>query len=413
MVKKMTGKYTKQTLDCGAKLIHQHRHQPPLSVIKFFFPVGSSCDPAGKEGLAVLTSELLTTSTEKLDIYQFSRFVENHGLKVSSSVGRDYTVLSFTAINENLPALFEIIEMVFNTPVFTGPAFERTKTRQLAEISSRADQTFSLAMDRGSQFFYGKHPYSSPLRGHEHTVDTLTPGDCRQFYRDNFSLSDLVVSTVGFCEPDKLEEIINGLDLEGNPRLYAGKEEFTPNSGREIIHKEIEQPTHLLFYPAPPLKSDNYIPLQLLQGLLGSGMGSILFQELREKRSLGYQVGVTYPSRRGPSCFVFYLGGGENEGTRFREGLAEIIDSLADKIDPKKFDRALNYKRGSFLMKHETSSDIARHRGLFEILGRGAEFDDRYEDELLAVNKERLRDLVREMFLPVDPAFVSVVPYPD
>ncbi|MFP4687325.1 MAG: M16 family metallopeptidase, partial [bacterium] len=257
----MLDKYQKSNLQCGATLIHQQRRQPPLTVIKFFFPAGSSFDPPGKQGLAVLTGELLTTSSKKMDMYQFGRFTEKHGLKVSSSVSRDYTVISFTAINDNLPALYKIIDQVFNQPVFSGKAFERTKTRQLAEIRSRREQTSSFALDEGAQFFYGDHPYGSPLRGHLETVAELKPVDCRKFFEENITLSGLIISTVGEADTGKITTIAENLDLNSEPANRPQKNNFSPNRGRKIFHKQIEQPTHLLFYPAPALTAAEYIPL--------------------------------------------------------------------------------------------------------------------------------------------------------
>ncbi|MFB6355463.1 MAG: M16 family metallopeptidase [bacterium] len=394
----------------GATFVHEYRETPPIVAIRIFLPGGSASESASQHGIAELTADLLTTQTKERDMYEFGRFVEDHGLKISGSAGHDYTLFSFTCTSDYREELLQLLNEIFMSPGFSEQAFERLKEQQLSKIKQRNDKAFDTAMNEAMKALYGDHPYNHDNDGSLDTVESLGIDDIRSYYENNYTTQKGIVSAVGDIQR---EELISGFD---NLVLPAEEPSLAPpvtESGaqRNYVEMDVDQPTHMLAYPAGKIADPSYPSTKVLNGLLGGGMSSILFNEIREKRSMGYQVGCSFPSRREDSAFLIYLGGGKEDGTEFRNILDEIIHEIAESGPEKKaLRRAREYIKGNFLLNHETHGKSAWYRGFYEILGRGADFDDEYPELVDRVDSEQVQSACSEILVNQAPSFVTVRP---
>ena len=402
-------KFQKIKLSNGCKIIQEKRELPPLSVVKVLIPGGSGVEPAGKEGLANLTGRLLSAQTADKDIYEFSQLLEDNGIKVSGGAGTDYLKFTFMAPNEKKEMLLNLMRELFHLPGFSEKALAKLKIQQASQADSRKDSSQASARDRARELIYGNHPYNHHTLGSRKSIEELNQADIKDFYNSFFSLDQLVVSAVGAIEIDELEEVFGSLKLPAVEASYAPpvKSFYTPE--RKIITRQVDQPTHVLAYPAPSINSEDYVSTKLFSTLLGGGMSSLLFEELREKQSLGYQVGSFYPSYRQQSLFMFYLGGGDPEGEKFREGIKAIVEGISDKgVSEEKLSGVKEYLSGNFQLKHETFADTAAHRGFYEILGRGAEFDEQYPWLVGEVSNDEIMAIADNLIRESEPVFVTV-----
>ncbi len=403
--------YRLRRYDNGATLIHDRKANPPVFAVKVFVPAGSAADPEGKEGLARLTARMLTSQTARRDMVSFSRFADDHGLRISASVYPDFTELSFTSTTEFHGELLTLLREVFTRPTFRKPALARLKKQQLSAISQRKDSAFQFGFDEALRSFYGDHPYAHPETGNASAVRDLTAEDCRSFFERFYHTESLVVSSVGDVPRNRMEELVRNLELPGGQPAKVPAQRADPPSEHQFRGSPVRQPTHVLVYPAPPIQSENYPATKLLDALLGGGMGSLLFSEIREKRSMGYQVGSLYPSRRSTSYFMIYLGGGTPEGDSFREALEEPLRRLAEEgPTPSEMEQAKEYLTGNFLLSHQTHGKQAWYRGFYEIMGRGASYDERYPEAIRQVERNQIRELARTLLVEHDPLFLTVRP---
>lgn len=392
----------------GLTILHEQREVPPVDAIRIFFPIGSARETRDEEGLAYLTSRIMTRQTKNRNLYEFARFVDDRGLKISSTVSPDHINFSFTGTRNFRTPLLEIVQEILTKPDFPADALERLRTQQLASIRERADQSFPYAMDQSRRAFYQNHAYGHYKYGRRTTVKDFKPSDCETFARKHLRKGPVVVSHVGGISPEEIESMFTERDLTMEKTKYQAVDKT--GQGREKRRKDVDQPTHVLMYPAPTASDQQYLPTKLLDTLLGSGMSSLLFEEMRENRSLGYQTGSSFPSRTQGSHFAVYLGGdAESNGKTFRSVFEGISKNLAENGPSKQqFREAQEQLKGNFLLDHETPGQRAWYRGFYEILGRTAEFDRHFTHEVESVNQEHIQKLASAIFVKNEPLFLTV-----
>lgn len=402
--------FKRQILDNGVKLVHEHRKKPPVVAVKVFLPVGSSNDPEGSEGLAHLTARTLIQQTAKKTMIEMNRYKSRYGLKVSSSVHPDFTLLSFTSIPEYREELLSLVREILTKPSFNSNPVTHLKKQQLASLSRRRDDAFKFAFDGALEAFYRDHPYGHPPLGTLKAVQNLQPANARTFYRNNYSTKNLVVSSIGDLKIDRLESLFSLLDLPGKSvkETDAHWEDYTDT--RQKRPRDVDQPTHVVLYPAPNLHHQDYVELKVTDALLGGGMSSVLFQSIRDQRSLGYQVGSAYPSRRLKSTFRVYLGGGSKDGTTFKQVLEKNLRKLAENPpDTESLNKAKEHLKGNFLLDHESPSRVAWYRGFYEVMGLGANFDELYPKKIETVTARDVSDAIK-LLIEKEPLHFTVVP---
>jgi zinc protease len=402
---------SRRTLDNGITYFHEHRTTTPVIAIRVFVPGGSSLESRDREGLCHLTTNAMTRETGDMDMYEWSRFVDDHGLKINGSVANDYSKLSMTGIADYKDALMDAVRDVLTRPTFSPETIERLTRQQTAKIRQRRDQAFSFAMDEARREFYGDHPYNHHKYGREETVDSFNAEDCQQFYEEQIGSTAPIVSVVGPVDPSTIESVLEDLG-PFNQNQSAVPDVTDTHVGRTRRSRDIDQPTHVLTYPAPAINSGDYVTIKVLDSLLGGGMSSILFDEMREQRSLGYQVGSSYGSRRLTSNFSVYLGGdAESNGETFRSVFKEITERLIEEGPAdERLKKAREYLKGNFLLEHETPGKSALYRGFYEVLGRTSEFDRNYPDLIDKITPADIQQSCEALFKDTKPLFLTVQP---
>ncbi len=140
-------------------------------------------------------------------------------------------------------------------------------------------------------------------------------------------------------------------------------------------------------------------------------MSARLFQNLREKEGLAYDVGSMYATRRGLSGFVFYMGLQASRLAEAQKRIMKELEQLKDhKVPDDEIQQTTNYIKGSFILDHQTNSQRAHYLGWWSAVGLPPSYDWDYPEKLSSVNADDLIDVAQRTF---SAPFVSVVTRPD
>jgi predicted Zn-dependent peptidase len=149
----------------------------------------------------------------------------------------------------------------------------------------------------------------------------------------------------------------------------------------------------LVGFLAPPLTHADYAPMRVLAAVLGGGMSSRLFVELRDRRGLAYSTGVLTTNRTGPSLFLPYLGTAPANADAAVAGVLAEVDRLRrDPVEERELARAKAWLLGNLAMDRRTSARHAWYLAVFELLGGGWDWPERYARAVEAVT---VADLAR------------------
>lgn len=269
---------------------------PTLS-IRLWFKVGSQNDPAGKEGLAALTAQMVAdASTQKHSYEQILEKLYPMAAGYSAQVDKEMTVIMGRVHKDNLDAYYELFVQAVLEPAFREDDFARLKSQQLnyLERTLRYQDDEELGKEALSQFIFLGTPYAHPVAGLIESVKSITLEDVRAFYQKYYTRDNVLVGVGGSFD----KRFVNRL-CRDMARLPAGVPEQPappkpdPIEGLQVllIERDTESTAISFGFPLDIVRGDaDFHALWLVNSWLGEhrNSSSHLYQVIREARGLNY-----------------------------------------------------------------------------------------------------------------------------
>lgn len=270
-------------------------HNLPIIAIDFAFAgAGAALDPADKQGRAQLLSNTLDEGAGDYDSQSFQKALSDHSISLSFSSGRDHFSGSLKTLTRYKDKAFELTRLALTAPRFDNEPVERMRDANIARLRSSLSRPEWLAARIMNDAGFGDHPYALNSGGTLTTLRTLTEDDLR-FFKDNYLTRDrLKIAVSGAITPEELAAVLD--DIFGNlPETGAHKEIkdlSIQNGGRIFVYeKDMPQTVIRIWQDGIDHSHPDYHAAQVMNFILGgSGFGSRLMEEVREKRGLTYGI---------------------------------------------------------------------------------------------------------------------------
>jgi len=389
------------TLPNGLKLILREDPTAETVALQAFVGTGARAEPADLAGIAELTSRLLLRGTTTRSEEEIFTELEDLGAQLSQDILADMAYVTLVAPKETLDRALPIYLDVLLNPAFAPDEVERAKTEFIREIRAQADQNFSIIYENFQKALYGDHPYGRfPT---PEGVARISRDDIVQFYKKYYVPNNMTLVAVGAFDRAlleallraKLQELPKGAeDLPLTPQPIALK---LTEPKRVEATKRSNLTWLILGYAAPPVASPDYPAMKVLNAIIGGGMSSRLFSELRDKRGLAYSTGSFYPSRAEESHLVTYIIALPDNAATAQQGILGIIKDIQENGVPQdELERAKSYVIGNYRIDHETTARRAWYLGWYETLGVGSQMDARYPELIQAVTVEDIQRVAQK-----------------
>ncbi len=290
----------------GAEVYFVHEPQLPILDVVVTFDAGSAHD-GNAFGLSALTSNLIFTATDSLSEDALSNDLESLGVQYASDAGRDMATVSLRTLTKAsvLQPALKIFSEVVGHSKFTEKAFSRIKKQQLEAIKAQYQSPTKIASIALYKNLYGNHPYAHSVLGTMKTVKLLTLQEVNDFYHQYYSAKNAMIVIVGDVTKAQAEKIGNEV-LQYSPQGQHAAKIPKVKALAENINKHISYPSDQTVIRLASIgisrANKDYLPLVVGNYVLGGGMTSRLFEQVRNKRGLSYAV-FSYFSpmlRRGP-----------------------------------------------------------------------------------------------------------------
>jgi predicted Zn-dependent peptidase len=341
--------------------------------------------------------------------------MDSMGAFVSAGANHDYSETSCHSADPDFPKALEMMAEALFQPAFSLDEIEKERAAHISGIRSRKENIFSVAMEVFNSELYGQHPYGVPSSGNEESVNKITQKDLIDWHAKLIQPKGsilVIASKSSFASLCKLVDRCMG------PHVWKNTFRFNPLKMakpmlkfKNIRRKEkFEQAYLLLGFPAPSYDSPDYFSIKLLNACLGGGMSTRLFQELREKQGLAYDVGSFYASRKAGSAFVVYLGLQESRIKQAKKQIELLLKDVLEKgIQEEEINQVKSYLNGVYLLDHQTNSQRAHYLGWWHVLGKGIQFDSQYTKVLNKTTPEMLNKVAKHIFKQ-KPLVVEIIP---
>lgn len=418
----------------GLTLIHRRNRSNEIVSVVCLAKPGAAVDPDSKSGRTHLMVRVLSKGTQTRSSDEIAEALEGMGVRFGTADNHDYVSASFQSIRSDMDAAFEIYADIIRNPSFPLEEIEAEKERVLAQIRMREDRPPSAAMKRFREALLEPGPYGRALEGEPQSVVMMNQTDLFECHAANFAPPNMVVSIVGdlsFEEAKALvEKYLGGMKGAETPSALSNVT-YPPRTRREDFTRQVEQGFVVMGSLTCPIDDEDVPAVEIASAVLGQGMSSRLFRELRDRRGLGYIVGSYTGTYRGVGFMAVYLGTspgtvresianhGSGDPLVEREVLGEMewaAKSLWDEVEvlqaepvsEDELDRAKSYLVGSYLRGHESNARQAHYLAYWELMGLGIEYDQQYPDELRAVTSRDVMRVANKYFN--DPTSVILVP---
>ena len=301
--------WTSTTLANGALLVVTEKHDLPLVSFSIRVVGGRyNFEPAGKQGVAEFTSQMLSEGTTSRTADQLSDAQQLLGTTILSSVRGEEGSVRFTSLSPSYePALALVVDMLLNS-TFPAEALERIRGRTLVQLQQARDRPNAIASDVFAKVLYGnEHPYGRVMT--ERTVNAITRDDIVAFHHAYYRPGRTVISVTGDVQPEAVKAAVERAFAAWTPGGARPAWHYPPPPARRartiyLVDKpHAAQSVFAIGIPGPPRNTPDYYSIEVMNTLLGGLFQSRLNHDIREVKGFSYGVFSRFEFGRGPGAF--------------------------------------------------------------------------------------------------------------
>lgn len=396
----------------GVEILVEPMEHLRSCAVGFWVKRGSCHELPGEEGLAHFIEHAVFKGTASFpDPESLSAATDRLGGSLDAFTGKEVACFYGKVLAEQLPDLLHLLGDLVTTPRFESAELERERGVILEEIAQSED----TPDDWVSELFYLNYwkgtPLAHPILGRPEQVGTYTATEARRFFQGTYRAPNLLITAAGAVDPERLLGLLDPL----LKTLPTGLEPSFTGSNQpqpfllNVPRKGLQQANLLLGFPGPGHAHPDRAAFSLLAHVLGGGMSSRLFMELRERRGLCYQVSA-YPTpyRDTGSLQIAASCAPGNARELVQRAMAECY-RVADKgVPEEELERARLQARTSLVFSQESSSSrmfTLAHHAIH--LGKVQSLDEQVA-EIQAVTPEHLQRVAKAWMNPANLGLVSL-----
>ena len=360
------------------------REDPSVGVVaaSLLLRTSSAFETAETAGITNFLQRAMLRGTKHYSMVGLAEAAEELGGTVDASGDVDYAEIRGTAIARHWEALLGLIADVALDPTLPSAEIEKERALILGQLQARADQPFPRAVDTLLTDVYGAHPYAWPRLGRRESVARVTRESLLERYASVYRADQIVLAVAGGVPRQRVIALAERLFKRmpaGAPRPAASSAEAAPRGDRRLVERDARQAQVVVGFLAPPLTHPDYVAMRVLGAVLGGGMSSRLFVELRDQRGLAYSTGVLTTDRAGPALFLPYLGTAPRNADAAVAGvLAEVERVRREPVEERELNRAKAWLLGNLAMDRRTSARHAWYLAFYELVGGGWDWPERF-----------------------------------
>jgi predicted Zn-dependent peptidase len=392
--------YRKTTLASGIRVLTESMPAVRSATIGIWADVGSSAEAPERRGISHLVEHMLFKGTKKRTARQIAETMDSVGGNLNAFTDKETTCYHAKIIDRHVPLAFDVLSDMFMNSLFEPAELMKEQKVILEEIKMYDDSPDELIHDVFTRAMWSGANLGDPTIGSAESVSGITRENIQEHLRRHYGGKSVVVTAAGSIDHEAFVELV-----QRNFAEFLGESiPLEPESPRAVPvalveYKDIEQAHLLVGAQGLSLRDDRRYVLGVMDTILGGGMSSRLFQEVREKRGLAYSVYTYQASYRAAGLVGAYA-------ATSPENVQTCIDVIADELARMRDERvteeelvnAKEHIKGSLTLSLESTSSRMLRLGRNELIfGRDVPTEE-VEQGVDAVTTDDVQSLARELF---------------
>jgi predicted Zn-dependent peptidase len=357
-------------LPSGLTVVSERMDRVETVSLGAYVATGTRNELAEENGVSHFLEHMAFKGTERRSAAEIAEEIEAVGGHINAYTAREQTAYYVKVLKEDTALAADIIGDILTHSTFEPEELERERGVILQEIGQANDTPDDIIFDHFQEAAFPAQPMGRPVLGTEEVIRGLSRNALTGYMRRHYPASNVVVAAAGRLEHAHILDLVHShfADLPGvkpppvSPGLYRGGE------FREA--RDLDQVHIVLGFPSVAYGDPDYYPTLLLSTLLGGGMSSRLFQEVREKRGLVYSVYSFTAPYMDAGLFGIYAGTGESEAAELMPVTLEELRKVQENVSEAELARARAQVKASLLMSLESTGSrceqLARQIQVFD-----------------------------------------------
>jgi predicted Zn-dependent peptidase len=360
--------------------------------------VGTRHEEMSENGVAHMVEHMLFKGTPTRDACRIAEVIEDVGGNMNAYTGREITGYYVHLLRDHLDLGLNVLADILQNSTMPEDEVERERGVILQEIKMYADTPERQVFDNFQEAAYPGQPLGAPGLGTSAIISGMTRQTLMDYVRQRYAPRNLVVAASGAIDHEDLVRKVQALFThlaDGHDGRYAPA---FYNPQLSLCEKDTEQSHIVLGFQGIKRSDERYAASRLLSSLLGGGMSSRLFQQVREKRGLVYSIYSFYDAFHDDGLFGIYAGTGPEH---LRELMPVVLDELKavmDKVTPEELARSKAQIKAGVLMSRESNLTRADQQARY-VINSGRAFDvNRLIADIDAVSEQDIVSLAQCIF---------------
>ena len=396
-------------LDNGITIINDKIEVESAS-IGVWIGAGSSNEKEDECGIAHMLEHMAFKGTKNRNAEKIAREIEDVGGDINAYTSKEVTAYYLKVLKENAELGVDILSDIIKNSTFPKEEIERERGVIISEIGQSYDAPDDRVFENFTKTAFKNQPMGRPILGTKRTVSGFEQSDLKLFLDSNYTTENMVVSMSGNLNNSNFFKIVEEKfsEIKNDNKSKKVNSEWT--SGFIAEERDLEQ-TQLVF-GIEGLKNidiDRY-SLRALSIILGGGMSSRLFQEIREKRGLCYTIFSFTQMQNSSGVFGFYAGTSPNDVDQLLEASLIEWKKIKKFISSEEIDRAKSQMKSGFIMGQESNSSRSEYFAKNMINFRKLITANEVIESIENISIDSVYDLCEKLFNSAQPVLSVIGP---
>lgn len=401
-------------LSNGLTIATEHMPKLESAALGIWVKTGARDETGGEHGIAHLLEHMAFKGTAQRSARRIAEEIEDVGGELNASTSVETTAYYARVMRDDVPLALDILSDIILDSQYDEGELEREKHVILQELGAAEDTPDDIVFDHFQAAAYTGQIIGRPILGTRQSIASFSREDIRGYLNRNYTPDRIVVSAAGAVSHAevvaRIEAAFGSLPAAQVAAAATTGDLAAYTGGDFREERDLADAQIVLGFEGRPYYARDFYASQVLSIILGGGMSSRLFQEIRESRGLCYAVSAFHWSFADSGIFGIHAATGEEELAELAPVIVDELMRAAEGITEKEVNRARAQMRSSLLMSQESPASRAAQVAR-QLMFNGAPIENgELLDRLAAISADRLADLAGRTFLGSRPTLAAIGP---
>lgn len=399
--------YQKTTLKNGITILSEKIDYVRSIAVGVWINAGSRDENPDNRGVAHFLEHMLFKGTEKRNKYEIAHYLESLGGTINAFTSKEFTCYYTRILSEHLKQSIDLLSDIIQNSIFSDIEIEKEKNVVIDEINEIEDNPGELIFERFYENLFHNHPLGRPILGHKDNIKKINKNICIDFISKNYHPKKITITASGFLEHEELVKYANqyfpsdkSRPLKNEKRIFSPASEIKQREN--IYYDAANNQTHICTgIRTFPYTNKNRFTLLVLDSILSIGMSSRLFQNIREKYGIAYDIHSFTDFFQDTGCFGVYAATNPENSKKclklIQSELLRLIEKPVTKSELKTIKAQL---KSSLVMGLENTTARMNRLARQYIYTNKVEPIDEIIEKIESVEPVHIQSLAKELFKP-------------